>query len=119
MHTTDRASRIASTPLRAHAVTVTPAEATGHSYSPYRAVRSDHSCSCINGESAAASSDSDPARRSLALRPACPLCRFSGPFFIGVLQSVSLHPWTAPFARELKQQLQALAGAQGLSTAHI
>src|ERR1039457_1841463 len=48
---------------------------------------------------------SRPARRSLALRPACVLSRLSRPFVIGVLQRNSLPPFAAPTASGWNDQL--------------
>ena len=60
--------------------------------SPHWAVPVAASLPRNNGGSASASCFSRPARRSLALRPACSLNRPRRPFCIGVLQSMSLPP---------------------------
>ena len=105
MHATDRASRVASTPLRVHAVASTPAETTGHFRSRPLAVPVAGSLPRDSGGSASALTFSRPARRSLALRPARSLSRPRRPFFTEVLQSISLPPRTAPIATGWNEQL--------------
>ena len=102
---TDGASRVASTPLRVHAVASTPAETTGHSRSRPLAVPVAGSLPRDSGGSASALTVSRPARRSLALRPARSLSRPRRPFFTEVLQSMSLPPRTAPIATGWNEQL--------------
>ena len=96
------ASRVASDPLRLHAVATTPA-------GPMERIRSYGSIHVglpqITDGSAPALSVSRPAQRSLALRPACVLSRLSRPFFIGVFQRNLLPPLTAPTASGWNDQL--------------
>ncbi len=119
---TDRASRVAATPLRLHAVASTPAETTGHFRSRPLAVPVAGSLPRDSDGAASALTVSRPARRSLALRPAHSLSRPRRPFFTEVLQSISLPPRTAPIATGWNEQLAGRvyppAGVRCLSTAH-
>jgi len=85
-----------------HAIATTPVEPPGlcRSCSPVGGGLPRNS-----GGSAPTLPFSRPARRSLALRPACSLSRLTRPFFIGVLQRNSLPPLTAPTASGWSDQL--------------
>jgi len=78
-----------------HAAANTPAEPVGAHVARFPTTAS---LPRNNDGSASALLVSRPARRSLALRPACSLSRPGRPFFIGVLQFNSLPPCTAPTA---------------------
>ena len=77
VHTTDRASRVASIPSYMRAAANTPAEPAGASVARFPA---DGGLPRITAGSASALPFSRPARRSLALRPACSLNRPWRPF---------------------------------------
>ena len=99
-----------------HAAANTPAEATGRSFvaNPTR-VPGRWQPSRNNGGADSASCFSRPARRSLALEPACSLNRPRRPFCIEVRQSLSLPPSTAPIATGCYVEL----GGKALAAQHI
>ena len=102
-----------------HAAVNTPAEPIGARVARFPIAAS---LPRNNGGSASALPVSRPARRSLALRPACSLNRPRRPFFIGVLQPNSLPPCTAPTASGWSDSCRAgfsPAEIQRLSTAHV
>ena len=102
-----------------HAAVNTPAEPIGARVARFPIAAS---LPRNNGGSASALPVSRPARRSLALRPACSLNRPRRPFFIGVLQRNSLPPCTAPTASGWSDSCRAgfsPAEIQRLSTAHV
>ena len=101
-----------------HAAVNTPAEPIGARVARFPIAAS---LPRNNGGSASALPVSRPARRSLALRPACSLNRPRRPFFIGVLQPNSLPPCTAPTASGWSDSCRAgfsPAEIQRLPTAH-
>ena len=106
-------------PSCTHATANTPAEPAGACVACFPTAAS---LPRINGGSASALPVSRPARRSLALRPACSLSRPRRPFVIEVLQSSSLPPCTAPTASGWSDSCRAgfaPAETQRLSTAHV
>jgi hypothetical protein len=93
-------SRVASSPPSRHAVVITPAGslgrfARGPAYSSLALIVSDDSLPRVSAGSAHTLDVSMPARRSLALRPACSLHR-QGDTYVSKAPTASLPPHELP-----------------------
>ena len=105
-------------PASMRAAATTPAEPVG---APVARFPTAGSLPRFSGGSASALPVSRPARRSLALRPVWSLNRPRRPFVIGVLQTMSLPPSSAPTATGWSDSCRAgfaPAGEWRLLTAH-